>query len=562
MLGLIVLAIAGLGVLANAQVMPEDQIGTGGTEDSQSTHPADLLRPESDKVGPVGVTIETGKFDVGFYEKILALSLLEPDEGARNVYDGVRYYDTIIVVSRDDGDSRSGDETARENKDAIVKRLQAVGARNIIAAESLSFVTASIPVADIPDISLHEEAYKIGDGEIPVTATVDKAIQTIHATPAEITVSGTPLDGTGVVVGVVDDGINSIYINNKVIDRPCLEHNCTISDGVLSWSTPDGSYTVGPSSSHGTKVAQVIAASGLPGNNGIAQGVSVLDVRHGGDSQNYVPGVAHAIDWAHQKGADILNLSIFFGSCSTVTSNTFSLILNEAVDKGMVAVIAAGNAGFTNAGNSSLDREMHLETMSYLYSVLTSANPSYDQDPSSILSYNTSSGNPYEVQSSYTSVVHPACAYNSITVGGIYDRGQNSIMYIASSRGPVTPDLPILVPHVVAPGTLQLLNTSRYSSMETIGGTSYAAPQVAAVSALLMQARPDITPSETKAAILLGANWTGPIPCTSLQYEQNNTSDMCSYAMQIANPFVANNAESLGILNKGIIYNSTLYVIL
>ncbi len=66
----------------------------------------------------------------------------------------------------------------------------------------------------------------------------------------------------------------------------------------------------------------------------------------------------------------------------------------------------------------------------------------------------------------------------------------------------------------------------------------------------MLQAEPDLTPVEIKAALLLGADWQGPVPCTSAQYEENNPSDNCSYARQPSDPFVANNVASLGILNN------------
>ena len=81
-------------------------------------------------------------------------------------------------------------------------------------------------------------------------------------------------------------------------------------------------------------------------------------------------------------------------------------------------------------------------------------------------------------------------------------------------------------------------------------GTSYAAPQVSATAAMLLQMRPDLTPIEVKAAILLGANWTGPVTCTSPQYEQSNLNDNCSHVVQPSNIDVANNDRSLMILNN------------
>ena len=119
--------------------------------------------PDDAPIGPVGNTGAEYKFDAGFYQKIQDTILEEPHDGDPGVYDGERYYNVVMVVSRDDGDERDPDEVASENKDAIVKRLKLLGARDIASAESLSFVTASISVADVPGFSLHEEVYGLGD---------------------------------------------------------------------------------------------------------------------------------------------------------------------------------------------------------------------------------------------------------------------------------------------------------------------------------------------------------------------------------------------------------------
>ncbi len=159
--------------------------------DAGSAHsgsiPGDILPGNNTAPRPVAnVDVHQHKFDDGFYDKIRNLITEEPQPGDPGVYDGTRYYNVIIVVSRDDGDARDPDETAKENKDAIVKRIKIAGARDITPAGSLSFVTASIPVADIPGFSLHDEAYRLGDGELPVVSEVDIARQTIRATPDDV----------------------------------------------------------------------------------------------------------------------------------------------------------------------------------------------------------------------------------------------------------------------------------------------------------------------------------------------------------------------------------------
>ena len=488
-------------------VYPHDSVSqTVGDDGGDGFNLPGDMDPGDGPVGPVGNVDAEYKFDPGFYQKIQGLMLEEPRDGDLGVYDGKRYYNVILVVSRDDGDGRDSGATAEENKAAVAKRLDLLGARDITAAGSLSFVTASIPVAYVPGFSLHEEVYRMGDGELPVTFEVDMARQTIHATMNEINATvGRILNGTGVVVAVVDDGINhATALNPKVSNRVV----CGIAQCIAS-SAADVSPTFGWDTSHGTRVAQVLAASGLDAHNGIAPGVELLDAHSWdyGISQNSASAVAHALDWSLRNGADVVNMSIGIGRCSNTgaLTATSSLIVNEAVDKGMIAVKSAGNRG--NIGYTAV----------------------------------------------YESITNPGCAHNVIAVGGINDRAADTItMYTASSRGPTAGDGTIrMKPDLVAPAVnIQVLNSTTTSITAPDSGTSYAAPQVSATAAMLLQAKPDLTPVEVKAALLLGAAWQGPIPCTSTQYEMNNSTDNCSYAMQDRTFATANDAASLGRLNN------------
>ena len=211
--------------------------------------------PKDDAMEPVANVDAQYKFDGGFFDKVRGLVNEVSQDGDFGVYDGIRYYSVIIVVTRDDGDNRDPDEVAKENKDAIIERLELIGARDIVAAESLSFVTASIPVADIPGFSLYEEVYRLGDGEIPIEFAVNTARTTIHATTNDLIRStGKLVDGTGITVAIVDSGINNVAVNDRVIDRVvCDNQGCdiatindvmgyerlTIEPNPRSWMEPD-----------------------------------------------------------------------------------------------------------------------------------------------------------------------------------------------------------------------------------------------------------------------------------------------------------------------------------
>ena len=448
----------------------------------------------SGTVGPVGLVDESHKFDDGFYEKIQEMINTEPIDGAPNVYDGKIYYDIIFVVSRDDGDGRDSDAVSAENKLALVKTLGDVGALNVRPGQMLSFVTASVPVMELPGLSLYDEVFGIGDGALAMTTEVNTARVTINATPDEIRApSGVVYNGSGVVVGVLDTGINHVTaLNPKVLDRVTCDNSGCAQEDVDTTST----FT-----SHGTRVAQVLAAT-LDENAGIAPGVELLDVDvlnnwNSAPNPDVIQSIpyAHGLDWSLKNGADVVNLSFGGASCALSADDTGSLILNEAVDKGVVAVKSAGNSG-----------------------------------------------------SEYNTITSPGCSDNVITVGGIDDRTHDDItMYGGSSRGPVSDGSPRLKPDVVAPAVnIQTLSFVHNTTTDPRSGTSYAAPQVSATAAILLQAKPDLTPVEIKAAVLLGADWQAPIPCNSPQFERNNPRDNCSYIVQPEN----SDAESLNILNN------------
>lgn len=513
-------SIAAAPIMVAAPSVALSQVDDGGGNAAPPPLAPGGAVPDNSTLGPIANTgAAPHKFDDGLYDRIASLAGATFEDGDYGVYDGERYYDVLVVVSRDDGDGRTPDETADENKASVVRILEEVGARNILAAESLSFVTASVPVADVPGFSLNEEVYRIGDGEQEVTPDVDTARRTTHATAAELAAvnalprSAVPI-GSGVTVAVVDTGINSVFLNGRVVDRSYCSGDCSIVSGrLVGQNTTDVDHLNSDSSTHGTRVAQVLAASGMSLHNGTASGVSILDAMIGNGSSvpanMFVNRMAHLLDWSHAHAADVANLSFSSGYCGNTWESAFNLIVNEAVDKGMVVVKSAANRGH-----------------------------------------------------GYNTVTNPGCAHNVITVGGVNDRTPGQLtMYTESSRGPTTDADRRMVPHLAAPAVrIQTLDTTTGSATSPRYGTSYAAPQVSAAAALMLQAKPELAPAAVKAALLLGADWQGPATCTSSMYETStSTTSGCSYLNQpdnrtaggrasIASTALLNNA-GLGVLD-------------
>jgi len=257
--------------------------------------------------------------------------------------------------------------------------------------------------------------------------------------------------GQGMKIGIVDTGIDSGHddFEGRVV-------------AMTSYVGGDGTDDNG----HGTHVASIVAGTGASSGGkyqGVASGASlytakVLDARGNGA----MSGVMAGIEWAVDQGVQVINLSLGSdGPCDG--TDALSTLCDEVVQQfGIVVCAAAGNAG---PGAST--------------------------------------------------VGSPGCARWVITIGAV-DDADNVTNF--SSRGPtsdgrVKPDVVFpgagivaaqadgtALGPVVAPGYVQL------------SGTCMATPHAAGAVALLLQAKPDLTPNQVKWALLTTALELGENP--------------------------------------------------
>ena len=467
------------------------------------------IEPDPDQ--PIGPVTNVGleyKFDPGFYDKILDIMDDPVIEGDPGVFDGTRYYDTILVISRGGID---GDLTAKQNKESLLIKLNEIGARDIYVAEILSFITASIPVGQVPGISIHDEVYALGDGELKMIVNDDISRRIINANKSVINQIQNGLDGSGVIVSIIDTGIKHPSLNDKVKKRNyCTYDSCWNGTMLLNNTHPIG-FLNHENSTHGTRVAQIIASN----IGGIAPGVDLLDVMWGYgyfDINNKTSYQSHskyfvqALDWSHKNNADVVNLSVGNSNCGEIMLIAQNLVINESVDKGMMILQAAGNNG-------------HNETKGI----------------------------------AYESIIDPGCGENVVTVGGI-NRFSETLMYHNSSRGPGNGDKHTLKPEIVAPASgLPVFMNSLNNTITQRDGTSLATPFVSGTSALILQLDSNLTPAEIKSLLLLGADWKGPRLCSSEQYEMSDNTDKCSWVYQPTDITLSTKADYLNGIGFGIL---------
>lgn len=263
-------------------------------------------------------------------------------------------------------------------------------------------------------------------------------------------------DGTGVIVGIIDSGIDDTH--PALTGNDSLGNSRLVAEGIFTGesSTPDDVQ------GHGTWVASVVLGKD-PNNNytGLATDARYVNARvlraNGGfDTASWVEdGAGFAID----NGAHILNLSLnTFSEFSAGTLDIDEMLDWAAEHRGVISTISAGNISQAN-----------------------------NNDPN---------------------VRSPAGSFNTLAVGrtdGNFDQVHSGSAIGPTSDGRSKPDL-------VAPGTNITMANDDWETQNdwnTASGTSFAAPHVAGLLAQQldygMSNGLSINPLVTKATMLNSA---------------------------------------------------------
>ena len=287
------------------------------------------------------------------------------------------------------------------------------------------------------------------------------------------------LRGDGVTIGIIDTGIDTQHPDlddGKVIEEHCYcKDNCCPNGkgeqhGVGSAIDEDG---------HGTHVAAIAAGNGVL--KGVAPDASLIVYKVFGTDElsyvsDYVKALEHAVDPDENLDfSDHLDVvSVSMGGAGAPW-DLQSRATDNAVDAGIVAVVAAGNSGPDGENFCGDD---------------------------------------------HFSICSPATAAKAISVGA-----STKLDFLASysSIGPAVGSIGgnsyfLMKPDLLAPGSS--ICSAKYSDSISLStcvdsdhykktGTSMAAPHVAGAAALLLQKHPDWTPQQIKDALMFTADDLG-----------------------------------------------------
>ena len=299
--------------------------------------------------------------------------------------------------------------------------------------------------------------------------------------------------GNGVVVAIIDSGVNYNHQDisgnmwNKSTDpdyNPLYpNHGWDFFDNdcdPFDEDTEDG---------HGSHVAGIVASHGPVYQAGIAPGATIMALKVGGwvDGE-FVIGDAsvycQAVEFAIENGADVLNLSLGSHKGDGGEGYVRTKFIN-ALNAGVVATVSAGN-------NGCLLCEGYHRAPYNIGSPGNCPPPWLNPAQSSVLSGGTSAvicvGNVKDNDERYySSSFGPVTWAEGAYIGNYhdypYERGSNT-------------NIGLIRPDVVAPGaSIWSIRKSVNDGYHTLSGTSMAAPCVAGVIALMLEANPNLTPA-------------------------------------------------------------------
>lgn len=355
----------------------------------------------------------------------------------------------------------------RNNKVTDIQNFWIANFINCKAKADVIYQLASHP--DVATISYNSVMEVVSDTEETnssntraITATIGEHLTRIKAEKAwELGYTG-----KGVVVAVLDSGVNTEHADLK--------------DHLWNGNPQHGYNVVDPGQnpyddrSHGTHCAGIVCGDGTSGvMTGVAPDAQLMSIKLYSDGSGLtVPRLVEGVEFAAEEGAHILNISQGWLGATEANRNTLREAFENLLEQGIVAVVAAGN-----------DRGSIAE-----YPVPGNIRTPGDCPPPWLHPDQTLEGGVSSV----------------VSVGAVtYD--ENNIPSIAaiSSQGPVewndypyNPEMGLIRPDIVAPGTIRSLSNTSNDQYTTKGGTSQAAPCVAGVMALMLEKNPDLTPED------------------------------------------------------------------
>jgi serine protease AprX len=364
----------------------------------------------------------------------------------------------IIVILKDQACIASGNAAIKLCQSGVVtlltdaqaqgkvQEIKQISVVNAVAAQVTPDVITSISQrSDVAKVELDSVAHiAVTPDPVKIIAPSNVAATTIAWGVSKINAPAVwqqGITGKGVTVAVVDTGVDATH--------PDLSHMPSSTDPkVVGWiDYVNSQASPYDDHGHGTHVCGTISGIGTNGiQTGVAPGTKLMVAKVFDSSGNgATSNMLLAFDWAIANHANIISMS----AGSTVHSDSMTLATNNIISQGIVPVFAGGNYG-----------------------------------PAA------------------STIICPGDEQNAIAAGAT---DSNNAIASFSSHGPVTlGGLTYIKPDVSAPG-VDITSTYPLAKVPTgyasMSGTSMATPHISGTVALMLEAKPTLTPAQVSQVL-------------------------------------------------------------
>ena len=362
---------------------------------------------------------------------------------------------------------------AEMEQQGMVSSVRSLWSANTLYFEATKSALLNISERiDIEIISLNTQHQWIPEGEMPKPASATR-----ETTPNITQVKADQVwelgyTGAGVVVAVVDSGVNYNHLD-------LADH---LWDGGEEF--PHHGYDIVNNDNdpmddkgHGTHCAGTVLGDGTAGSlTGMAPEATLMCVKSiRGDGFGGAVNIAGGMEWSVEHGCDLISMSLGMVNAGVADKEILRRTCEAILDAGIVALVCAGNEG---------QIQFYCPIPNNVRVPASCPPPYLDPDQ----------------------MANPGPLSCVMAIGAV---NYNDAAAGFTSQGPVTwqdtefgdyaynPGIGLIRPDVCAPGvgikSLDYENTSGYTSMD---GTSQATPCVAGIVALMLEKNPELTPAQ------------------------------------------------------------------
>ena len=291
-------------------------------------------------------------------------------------------------------------------------------------------------------------------------------------------------DGTGVVVAIIDTGVN--YNHADLVDHMWNGGSQYPNHGydyINNDNNPMDDH------GHGSHCAGITAGDGTSGTQtGIAPNATIMALKVlNANGSGSTTARTNAQQFAMQHGANVVSLSL--GSSGASGQRTDRQAFVNMMNAGIVASIAAGNDGeYYSSSHLDPDYNTYYAVPKNVGSPGNCPPPWHNPDQtltggqSAVITIGASNRN--DRKSTFSS-------FGPVTWYGV--TGYNDYRYQANS----STNIGLIKPDIIVPGTdITSLLYSDNSSYVQMCGTSMATPLASGIMALMLQANPNLTPAQ------------------------------------------------------------------